>query len=222
MSLPRAPKAVIFDMDGLLVDTEVVYREAMIAAALAEGRDFPNELFLRLIGLSWQANAEILSIHYGAGFDPEAFKIEILRHFEELTAAEVALKGGVLEILDLLDELSLPRAVATSSGRGAVDHHLGGHGLIDRFHAIKAAGDYPRAKPAPDPYLVAAAALGVAPEDCLALEDSHNGVRAAAAAGMMTIMVPDLLDPTEEMHSLCIRIATDLHEVRDLVRLSYR
>jgi HAD superfamily hydrolase (TIGR01509 family) len=218
MSLPRPPKAVVFDMDGLLVDTEVVYREAMLAAALADGLEFPDELFRSLIGLSWPANAEILQGHYGPRFDPEAFKIETVRRFHDLLHAGVALKAGVLEILDLLDEIGIPRGVATSSGREAVDHHLGGHGLLDRFHAIKAAGDYVRAKPAPDPYLAAAEALGVPPEHCLALEDSHNGVRAAAAAGMMTIMVPDLLDPTEEMRSLCIRIARDLHEVLDLIR----
>ncbi|MEO8114567.1 MAG: HAD family hydrolase, partial [Phenylobacterium sp.] len=96
-------------------------------------------------------------------------------------------------------------------------HHIGAHGLLERFDAILASGDYPRAKPHPDPFLKAAEALGVAPEDCLALEDSHNGVRAAAAAGMMTIMVPDLLHPTAEMHELCVRIARDLHEVRELL-----
>jgi beta-phosphoglucomutase-like phosphatase (HAD superfamily) len=80
-----------------------------------------------------------------------------------------------------------------------------------------ARGDYARGKPNPDPYLEAARRLKIAPELCLALEDSHNGVRAAAAAGMMTIMVPDLLDPTEEMTTLCVRIARDLHEVCDLL-----
>lgn len=218
MSLPRVPKAVIFDMDGLLVDTESVYREAMTATATAEGLDFPNELFLSLVGLSWPANAHILRTHYGAGFDPEVFKAAAMTRFRELVAAEVALKAGVLEILDLLDALSLPRAIATSSGHESVRHHIGGHGLLERFHAILAAGDYANAKPAPDPYLRAAEALGVDPCDCLALEDSHNGVRAAASAGMMTIMVPDLLHPTDEMHDLCIRVARDLHEVEALIR----
>lgn len=222
MPLPRAPKAVIFDMDGLLVDTEVVYREAMLATALAEGRVFPNDLFLSLVGHSWPVNAAMLTDFYGAGFDAEVFKDEAMRRFHDLLEAEVALKAGVLEILDLLDELALPRGIATSSGRAAVDHHIGGHGLLGRFHTIKAAGDYERAKPAPDPYLRAAEALGVEPQFCLALEDSHNGVRAAAAAGMMTVMVPDLLDPTEEMHSLCVRIAGDLHEVAGWVRLATR
>ena len=218
MSLPRVPKAVIFDMDGLLVDTESVYREAMTATALAEGLDFSNELFLSLVGLSWPANAQILQTHYGAGFDPEMFKASAMTRFRELVAAEVALKSGVLEILDLLDALSLPRAIATSSGHESVRHHIGGHGLLERFNAILAAGDYANAKPAPDPYLRAAEALGVDPCDCLALEDSHNGVRAAASAGMMTIMVPDLLHPTDEMRDLCIRIVRDLHEVEALIR----
>ncbi|MEO1250570.1 MAG: HAD family hydrolase, partial [Pseudomonadota bacterium] len=73
-------------------------------------------------------------------------------------------------------------------------------------------------KPNPDPFLAAAERLGVAPEDCVALEDSHNGVRAASSAGMMTVMVPDLLEPTEEMHDLCVRIAEDLHEVLGVLR----
>ncbi len=72
-------------------------------------------------------------------------------------------------------------------------------------------------KPHPEPFLKAAAALRVAPQDCLALEDSHNGVRSASSAGMMTIMVPDMLDPTEEMRTLTVRIARDLHEVRELL-----
>ena len=91
------------------------------------------------------------------------------------------------------------------------------HDMVDRFHAIVARGDYTRGKPNPDPFLTAAQRLGVAPADCLALEDSYNGIRAASAAGMMTVMVPDLLDPTEEMQGLCLRIARDLHEVRELL-----
>ena len=82
---------------------------------------------------------------------------------------------------------------------------------------IVAAGDYARGKPNPDPFLVAAARLGADPHDCVALEDSHNGVRAAHAAGMMTIMVPDLLEATDEMRGLCITVAQTLHDVRALL-----
>ena len=217
MNLPRKVKAVVFDMDGLLFDSESVYRDAMIATAADIGLEMPRELFLRLVGLPWAANVPMLMQHYGPSFDPEGFRREATRRFHVIADAEICLKAGVVEILDELDVLGLPRAVATSSMHPTVQHHLGQHDLLDRFHALVAQGDYARGKPAPDPFLTAAERLGVDPADCLALEDSHNGVRAAHAAGMMTIMVPDLLDATEEMQTLCVRIARDLHEVRELL-----
>jgi len=116
-----------------------------------------------------------------------------------------------------LVELGLPRAVATSSSHAAVEHQLGRSGILERFQAIVAAGDYARGKPNPDPFLTAAGRLGVDPALCLALEDSHNGVRAAHAAGMMTIMVPDLLAATDEMRERCIMIAESLHDVRHVL-----
>jgi beta-phosphoglucomutase-like phosphatase (HAD superfamily) len=88
---------------------------------------------------------------------------------------------------------------------------------VPRFHAVIAAGDYARGKPHPDPFLTAARRLGVAPADCLALEDSHNGVRAAAAAGMMTVMVPDLLPATPEMRALTVAVVDSLHDVAALL-----
>jgi beta-phosphoglucomutase-like phosphatase (HAD superfamily) len=98
-----------------------------------------------------------------------------------------------------------------------VKRTLGPSGLLERFQTIVAGGDYARGKPAPDPFLTAAERLGVDAAACLALEDSHNGVRAAHAAGMMTIMVPDLLEATEEMQSLCVTVSDTLHEVRALL-----
>jgi HAD superfamily hydrolase (TIGR01509 family) len=217
MALPRPVKAVVFDMDGLLVDSEVVYCEALTSQAAAMGYELPLEVMKRMIGHAWAGSAQVVRDHFGPDFDTERLRTGSIERFYELAQAEVALKTGVLEILDHLDRAGLPRAIATSSRRSDVEHHLTAHGLTDRFHAVLAQGDYPRPKPNPDPYLKAAEALGVDPADCLALEDSHNGVRAAAAAGMMTIMVPDMLDPTEEMHALCVRIAADLHEVRELL-----
>jgi HAD superfamily hydrolase (TIGR01509 family) len=217
MNLPRKVKAVVFDMDGLLFDSESVYRDAMIATAADMGLELPDHLFRRLVGVPWAGNVTMMVEHYGLDFDHEAFRIEATRRFHVVADAEICLKAGVLEILDELDAAALPRAVCTSSLHATVQHHLGQHDLLGRFHALVAQGDYARGKPAPDPFLAAAARLGVDPADCLALEDSHNGVRAAHAAGMMTIMVPDLLDATEEMQSLCVRIAHDLHEVRELL-----
>ncbi len=123
----------------------------------------------------------------------------------------------MIELLDHLDVLALPRAICTGSGPNEVQTHMGEHGLLERFHAIVARGDYVRGKPEPEPFLLTAARLDVDPADCLVLEDSYNGVRAAAAAGMMTIMVPDLLHASDEMRGLCVRIADSLHDVRDLL-----
>lgn len=217
MALPRPVKAVVFDMDGLLVDTEQVVFDAMTAAAREVSRELPFEVFKRMVGLPGHASDAIVTEHFGEGFDVARWRSDVSRHFDVIAAAGIALKSGVVELLDALDHRGLPRAIATSSTRDAVEHSLGQHGLVARFHAVISRELQTRHKPHPDPFLAAAAAVGIAPEDCLALEDSHNGVRAASAAGMMTVMVPDLLDPTEEMRSLCVRIAADLHEVRALL-----
>ena len=212
MVLPRPVRAVVFDMDGLLVDTEAVYRDAMARVIVEMGHDMAHEAFRAMIGLP--DNTEILTNRYGADFPVAAFNDRVEVVAEEMIAAGVPLKGGVHEILDHLDALALPRAIATSSSHRAVASHLGASGVIPRIQTIVARGDYARGKPHPDPYLTAADRLGVHPADCLALEDSYNGVRSASAAGMMTVMVPDLLEATDEMHGLCVRVAADLHEVR--------
>jgi HAD superfamily hydrolase (TIGR01509 family) len=217
MSLPRRVRAVVFDMDGLLVDTEQAVYASMLRASQARGRDMPMDVFRRMVGLPRAASDEIIAAHFGAGFDIDAWAGDIRGHMQEAIAAGVALKAGANEILDHLDVAGLPRAIATSSSLEAVHHSLGPHNVLDRFNAVISRDVQVNSKPHPEPFLKAAAALGVDPLDCLALEDSHNGVRAAAAAGMMTIMVPDMLDPTEEMRSLCVRIARDLHEVVDLL-----
>ena len=131
--------------------------------------------------------------------------------------AGICLKAGVVELLDHLDVLALPRAICTGSGPHEVRKHMGEHGLLERFHVIVARGDYVRGKPEPEPFLLTAQRLGIDPVDCLVLEDSYNGVRAASAAGMMTVMVPDLLHASDEMQGLCVRVADSLHEVRDLL-----
>ena len=214
MALPRTPKAVVFDMDGLLVDTETVVFRAMQQAAGAIGGEMPFATFQRMVGLQHAASDLILLEHFGSSLDLVAWQAVVSTHFREELAAGIALKAGAVEILDRLDELGLPRAIATSSSLESVRASLGPHSLVDRFHAVISRDVQTRGKPHPEPFLKAAEALGIDPADCLALEDSHNGVRAASAAGMMTVMVPDMLDPTEEMETLCVRIARDLHEVR--------
>ena len=218
MSLPRPAEAVVFDMDGLLVDTERMFRDVMMEASRRRGVDLPLEVFLRMVGLQRDASRAVALAHFGDDFDYEPWIADAWALAFARIEVGVAIKDGALELLDFLEEAGIPRAVATSSSHATVERQLGPSGLFQRFQTIVAAGDYERGKPAPDAFLLAATRLGLAPEVCLALEDSHNGVRAAHAAGMMTIMVPDLLEATGEMQALCVAVKETLHGVRDLLK----
>jgi HAD superfamily hydrolase (TIGR01509 family) len=217
-ALPGQIKAVVFDMDGLLFDSERLYGDAFLAAAAELGHPFGFDDFLKLVGGPWPVNQVTLQEHVGSAADVEVFRATWMRHYESIKGT-VPLKTGVIEMLQWLDEFRLPRAICTSSSHADVSHNLTMHDLDGRFDAIVAWGDYARGKPSPDPFLRAAELLGEAAGNCVALEDSHNGVRAAAAAGMRTIMVVDLLPPTEEIHALCFLVARDLHEVRLKLRV---
>jgi HAD superfamily hydrolase (TIGR01509 family) len=217
MVFPRRIHAVVFDMDGLLVDTEALIRDIYVELAEARGASIPEHVFHRMIGLPTAASDAVARAHFGPDFPLEALHADVTVRVHAACEAGVALKAGVIELLDHLDEAQVPRAIATSSSHAAVQRTLGPSGILTRFDAVVAAGDYPRGKPNPDPFLTAAARLGVEPAHCLALEDSHNGVRAAHAAGMMTVMVPDLLEATDEMRAKCLAIAESLHHVRELI-----
>ena len=211
------PVAVVFDMDGLLFDTEALYQEAFTRAASDKGYDMPSAIFLDMVGHPWPANRVQLLDHYGTTFPVDEFGTAVRQYFSSMADTCLRLKPGVVELLDVLDKLHVPRAIATSSAHDTVRHHLATHALDGRFHALVALGDYTAGKPKPDPYLNAAKRLGVAPRSCLALEDSYAGVRSASSAGMTTIMVPDLLKPTDEIKRLCAHVASDLYEVCDLI-----
>lgn len=219
MALPRKPSGIVFDMDGLLFDSEALYRDAARDAAAEAGRALPDAVFLSLIGGAWPDNRARLLAHFGADFAVDAYQAEWMRHYDRRAAAGPALKPGVRDLLALLDGLALPRAIATSSSHEAVRRNLAAHDLTGRFDAVVARGDYALGKPAPDPFLRAAERLGVAAGGCLALEDSPHGVRAAAAAGMMVVMVPDLLPASAAECCLCAFIAKDLHDVSRAIQV---
>jgi beta-phosphoglucomutase-like phosphatase (HAD superfamily) len=142
MEFPQRVEAVLFDMDGLLVDTESIYRDAILAEAEARGHPMPLPLFLQMVGLPAHACDELARGHFGAHVDLEVYNNHVERRVKERLAAGVALKHGVIELLDLLDELNLPRAIVTSSSHATVDAHLGPSGIVPRFNAVIARGDY--------------------------------------------------------------------------------
>ena len=160
----------------------------------------------------------MIEAHYGPGFSMAAFNAAYDAVVEAELERDIPLRPGARELVTYLAEEGMPQAIATSSRRPTVERYLGRVGLLDHFAAIVSREDVENPKPAPDPFLAAAARLGLAPADCLALEDSYHGITAAHAAGMMAIMVPDLLAATDAVRAKCITVADDLHVVGALLR----
>lgn len=213
MTLPRKPRAVVFDLDGTLIDSEALVKEAHFAACADLGVTMTDAQFLSLVGLHREANDLQLKGYYGDDFP--------LEHFIGLTRAHVGdrvapLKAGAVELMDALDELSLPFGLATSSRRPWVDKHFAAHALTPRFRAVVTRQDVIEGKPHPEPYLHASKLLGFAPGDVLALEDSYAGVSSAHAAGCMTVMVPDLLAPNDDTRAKAL-VMTSLHDIRAII-----
>src|SRR5437899_4954201 len=169
MTLPRPIGAVVFDMDGLLFDTEKLYGQAILTAAVELGCEMSMDVFHRFVGTPWHENRRQMLAHYGEAYPADELRVIWMRHFKKLSDSALEVKPGVVDLLDLLDEHRLPRAIAPSSSHATVQHHLARHDLGHRFHKVVAAGDYVNSKPAPDPFLKAAERLGIDPRDCLAL-----------------------------------------------------
>ena len=209
--------AVIFDMDGLIFDTERPIKRVIVDAALAVGFVMPEAFYQTMIGVPGPECDMLIQAHFGPAFPFQAFDAACRSEIARVLGEGVAVKPGAAELLGELHARQVPIALATSSGRVHAERHLGAADLRRFFSAVVTRNDVSRGKPHPDLFLKAAGDLGVAPERCLVLEDSHNGVRAAHAAGCLPIMVPDLLEANDEMRKLCVLIAGDLHEVRSLL-----
>jgi beta-phosphoglucomutase-like phosphatase (HAD superfamily) len=146
MNLPHSPSAVIFDMDGLLFDTEALWQEALLAAGAEAGHQIPDEVYNQSIGVRRSQCRGLFLSHFGEDFRFEDFHANWTRHFWLIAERKLALKPGALELLEALDQLGLPRAVATSSSRTTVERHLTAHGLMDSFDALVCRGDYEHGK----------------------------------------------------------------------------
>lgn len=209
----RRPAAVVCDMDGLLVDSERLERRVWQAAAADRGVALDDARFATFVGHPADEGDRMLVRHYGAAFDVAAFRASCHRRMRALMAAEgVALRPGALAWLEFVAGHGLPLALATSSGPGLVRERVGE--LLPRFAAVVTRADVARGKPFPDLYLAAAAQLGVAPADCLALEDSPTGARSAIAAGMPVVVVPDLVAPPDDVRARAAGVYDSLDAVR--------
>jgi HAD superfamily hydrolase (TIGR01509 family) len=213
--------AVLLDMDGTLLDTETVYLQSTIAALAACGySDGITELCHSMIGIPGPDCEVMLRKHFGDGFPFDDVNRAFMAHCADTFATGLPLKRGAIALLDALDAARLPKAIVTSSSRRTADRHLAAAGIGDRFDAILTRDDVDRGKPSPDLYLLAAARMGAPPQACLAIEDSNPGVAAAHAAGAITIMVPDIVQPTDESRQRCHAVLPDLDAVLAMLRKS--
>lgn len=217
MQLPDTLQAVLFDMDGLLLDTERLARDIWYAVAREQGYELTDAIYLPILGTNVAGTKRIIKNAFGETTPVDAMHLEKHRRLEDaIHAGQVPVKPGVVELLDALATRGIRTAVATSTGHALARLKLQATGLLPRFEALAGGDEVAHGKPAPDVYLLAAQRLGVDPARCLALEDSGNGVRAASAAGMPVIMVPDLAPATPELRALAAAVLPDLFAVRDL------
>lgn len=207
-------EAVIFDMDGVLLDTERLCMEGWCQAAKKKGISGMEEVFRQCIGLNSNDTRALVLSHYGETFPYEEFRKAVSAWTKtRLKIYGLPVKPGVNKILPALQQAGVPVGLATSTCYSSVIDHLKGAGIIDYFRVIVTGDMIEHSKPEPDIYLLACRKLGVEPALTFAIEDSPNGVRAAYRAGVKPVMVPDLIRPDEEMNRLSVKICNDLVEV---------
>ena len=211
-------KAVIFDMDGLMFDTESLNAIAWKAAGKLHGFEMTEELLRAHVGCSLETTKKQMQSHFGARFDFDAVRAARIAHsFRYIEENGMPLKPGLRELLTYLDKKGLKTAIGTSSGEMFVHFYLKHAVLGHEFDVIACADKVKNGKPEPDIFLAALAGLGFEADECLVLEDSYNGIIAAHRAGIRSVMIPDLLPPTPEVEKLFFRKANVLTDVIPII-----
>jgi HAD superfamily hydrolase (TIGR01509 family) len=210
-------KLVIFDMDGLLFDTERIYFKSMKKVMEKRGYNFPLETYKLLVGIPDLECDEILKDIYGKEFSIHDILEEYHQGFREMVMKEgLIIKPGAEKLLDFLDQNGLKKCIASSSNMEIIEYYLSITGLSKRFDFCISGDEVERGKPHPDIFLEACKRAKEVPNNCLVIEDSVNGLRAAVSANINCIIVPDLIDPNEEMNKNAYKIVSDLEKVIDL------
>lgn len=207
------PSAVLFDMDGLLIDSERIAQEVTREASLHLGLTLPNPVAMRMIGLGRDALERMLAAELGADFSFERFQTEWEKRYYERIAQGVPIKAGVAEALAALAAAGLPCAVATSTHTDFARYKLEQAGLLTQIAVVVGRDAVPHGKPAPDLYLHAAKKLGIPANLCWAFEDSLPGLTAAVASGARTHWVPDLAQIAAHELPDGVETVASLHEV---------
>jgi HAD superfamily hydrolase (TIGR01509 family) len=206
---------VVFDMDGVLFDTERLYRDAWYRVGGRMRLTDIEPCVKACIGRNWKDTLIILRDMYGPGFPCDCFRNDIRADVEQtIAAAGIPVKPGAVELLSWLKDTGTPIGLATSTGYPSAERHLRDAGLFEYFRVIVTGDMVTSGKPHPEIYRTACTRLGLNPDLGFAIEDSPNGIKSAHGAGLRVIMVPDLITPTPELAPLLYNIFDSLHEVR--------
>ena len=207
-------KAVIFDVDGTLLNTERIYMQAWKEAGAQAGFDVPQEVLLRTRAIHKADAIKIFQEALGPTFDYEALHPVRTAISEALIAKSTnLLLPGVKETLEALKSKGCPMAVASSTGYKKTAEHLEHAGLLHYFDAVVGGDMVERGKPNPDIFLKAAELLGIAPEDCLVVGDTPADIKAATAAGMRRILIPDCVQPDETIRAMSHHVLDSMHQL---------
>ncbi|SCK25181.1 HAD family phosphatase [Vogesella sp. LIG4] len=215
---PASFAALLFDMDGLMIDTESLSARAWQQAASALDIPLQQRHIDAMVGLAMPLCLRYLITELGDETQARELEAQSRRQYHQaLHQQEIPLKPGITELLDWCHHLDIARAVGTATQRQLADIKLARTGLARYFEHTIAGDEVARTKPAPDVYLQAASRLGVAPEYCIVLEDSAYGAQAALAANMRVIIVPDMQQPPADIAKQALAVCQDLFEARKLL-----
>ena len=207
-------KAIIFDMDGTLFDTESIYHMGWERVALQYGQVFQPEFQIAACGTTGQKMLDTVHQYYPE-VDAPSFVRDCSKWFEEQVRKELPEKPGLPEILNYMKEQGFKMAIASGSRLEMIKHNLQKAGIENYFEVIASGHEVERGKPEPDVFLLAVERLGLNPKECYVIEDGVNGVKAGIAAGCDTIMVPDLIQPDDELKEKCCGVYNSLLAVID-------
>jgi HAD superfamily hydrolase (TIGR01509 family) len=206
--------AVIFDLDGLILETESLARKAWALAGQDLGVSVPEQVVQAMVGRTIHSIRALLEEKLDTEVSYDALLARSDHHYHRLIEIEApVIKPGVFELLDFLDDQGFPLALATSSRHHQLEPKTRGTGIQGRFHHIVCGDQVERGKPAPDIFLAAAHLLEMPPAQCFVLEDSGPGIEAAHRAGMRPLFIPDHVRPAEELIALAEAEFQTLHEV---------
>lgn len=199
LKLVVPPTGVVFDLDGLLLDTERMYWKSFDTAALAADLDFPEDFYIELVGGPEARTHALMQERFGPEFSIPEFEQAWREQFHIIVdSGLIAPKAGAIEMLSMLNERDVPIAVATSSHRELVEQTMKAAAIRDYFQHIVCGDEVVNGKPSPDIYLAACDRIQQSPHQCMAFEDTEIGMSAAIAAGLRCVLVPDMKQPTDQ------------------------